>query len=244
MNFFDSAILHFFNQGARQSWVFDQVVAFLSANNLLKGGVLISLVWWAWFRHAGPQGNETNAGRDAQDRGHILSTLLSAIVALALARGMVLTLPFRARPLHEPGLDWVLPYGVDATALDGMSSFPSDHAVLFFTLATGLLFISRRVGLWALVYAAVFIALPRIYLGLHHPTDILVGALLGAAIAWIGNIYLPSTRFIKFFTKFSHVQAGLFYPAFFLVSYQIADLFNASRDVVGGMVKMLKSSLL
>ncbi|MEO5658225.1 MAG: phosphatase PAP2 family protein [Polaromonas sp.] len=231
MNYFDAAILYFFNQGARKSWIFDQVVAFLSVNNLLKGGILVALVWWAWFR---------NDDRRSNDREHIIATLLSSIVALALARVLVLTLPFRLRPLYEEGLGLVRPYGVAEGALDGLSSFPSDHAVLFFTLATGLFFVSRRVGLFACFYVAVCIALPRIYLGLHYPTDILAGAMLGMTINWIANRYLPQTKLVQSVANFSYSRPGFFYPLFFLLTYQIADLFESSREVVGGVFKLLK----
>lgn len=232
MNFFDATLIRFFNQGARKSWMLDQVIAFLSVNNLLKGGVLVALVWWAWFRHD---------DRPCNDREHVIATLISSIVALALARVMALTLPFRLRPLHEERLGLVLPYGVAEGALDGLSSFPSDHAVLFFTLATGLFFVSRRVGLFAFFYVAVFIALPRIYLGLHYPTDILAGAMLGIAIGSIANRYLPQTKGIQSLKNISYAQPGFFYPLFFLLTYQIADLFESSREVLGGVFKLLKN---
>lgn len=232
MNYFDATIVHFFNQGARKSWVFDQVVAFLSVNDLLKGGVMVSLLWWAWFRHD---------DRRSSDRQQIVATLLGSLIALALARVMVLILPFRPRPLHEASLNLVFPYGVAEGALGKLSSFPSDHAVLFFSLAMGIFFVSRRVGLIAFLYAAVFIALPRIYLGLHYPTDILVGAVIGMAIGWMANRYLPQTKSIQSLTNFSYTKPGFFYPWFFLMTYQIADLFESTRDAVGGVFKLLKN---
>ena len=232
MNYFDATILHFLNQGARKSWAFDQVVAFLSVNDLLKGGVMVSLLWWAWFRRD---------DRRSGDRQHIIATLLSSLIAVAVARLMVLALPFRPRPLHEASLNLVLPYGVSDSALGKLSSFPSDHAVLFFSLATGIFFVSMRVGLLAFLYVAVFIALPRIYLGLHYPTDILVGAVLGMTIGWMANHYLPQTKSIQSLTNFSYSKPGFFYPWFFLITYQIAELFQSSRDAVGGVFKLLKN---
>src|SRR6478609_4316077 len=163
MNWLDSWILSHLNLFARKSWVFDQAVAFLSVNYLLKGGVLMAFLWWAWFR---------SENRDSKERDHIIATVLSCVVALAIGRIMVLTLPFRLRPLHEAGLNFVTPYGVAENALDKLSSFPSDHAVLFFALVTGLFFVSRAMGAVALLYTLVIVVLPRMYLGLHYPTDI------------------------------------------------------------------------
>lgn len=235
MNMLDSWIITHLNLFARKSWVFDQAVAFLSVNYLLKGGVLMVFVWWAWFRSTDPA---------SKDREHIIATMLSCVVALAIGRLMVITLPFRLRPLHEFGLDFVKPYGVAEDALAKLSSFPSDHAVLFFGLATGLFFISRALGMFALLYTIVVIALPRIYLGLHYPTDILAGALVGAIICWLGNTYLVGTRSVQAATNMARFRPMYFYPALFLVTYQIADLFENSREIVGGVFKLGKALLM
>lgn len=63
-------------------------------------------------------------------------------------------------------------------------SFPSGHtlhAVSFTLIAAGAFPVLALV----LVPAAVLIALSRVVLGLHYPTDVLAGALLGATIARI-----------------------------------------------------------
>ena len=198
MNLLDSWTMTHVNVFARKSWVFDQAVAFLSVNDLLKGGVLMLFVWWAWFR---------SEGKATQDRDHIIATMISCVVALAIGRLMVILGPFRLRPLHEASLNFVTPYGVSEDALAKLSSFPSDHAVLFFALVTGLFFVSRGLGLFALLYTLVVVVLPRIYLGLHYPTDILAGALVGVAICWLGNVYLVRSRAVQAIKALSWTQA-------------------------------------
>lgn len=68
-------------------------------------------------------------------------------------------------------------------------SFPSGHtlhAVLFTAMA-----VSQVPALAVvLVPFAVLVALSRVVLGLHYPTDVLVGAALGAALAWTSNALL------------------------------------------------------
>ena len=231
MNSLDNSIVAYLNLFARKSWLFDQIVAFVGVNHLFKGGVLMVLVWWAWFR---------TEDKHSRDREHLIATILSCTVALFIGRVMVVTLPFRLRPLHEDVLNFVIPYGVSTTALEDLSSFPSDHAVLFFALATGLFFISRALGLFALCYTIVFIALPRMYLGLHYPSDVLAGAAVGAAIAWLGNSWLPDRRGVQYIKSLSWSKPMYFYPVLFLVTYQIADLFDNSRALVGGLLKVLK----
>lgn len=66
-------------------------------------------------------------------------------------------------------------------------SLPSSHAVTSFAYATPLFVLTRpflRLA-WRLmpVVLATAVAFSRPYLGVHYPSDILAGALLGAAVA-------------------------------------------------------------
>jgi len=232
MNFFDSEIITCVNRFSQHSWLFDKIIVSLVGNHLLKGGVLAIIIWWAWFKEE---------DHHVHNRKHIISTLFSCVIALALGRALALTLPFRLRPLHQEGLHFLLPYGADPTMLETWSSFPSDHAVLFFTLSTGLLFISRQAGTFALFYTILFICLPRVYLGLHYPTDIIAGAIIGMAIALIGNIYLARNKKIQTIENWSYSKPYIFYPIFFLVTYQIADMFDDVRALFNGILKVIQS---
>ena len=231
MNIIDSAIISQVNSLSRQSMFLDHFMSFLAHNPLLKGGVLATIIWWLWF---------SGRGQRPFVREHIIATVLLCFPAIALARGLAAFLPFRLRPMHETGMDFVIPYGVNLEILDGWSSFPSDHAVLFFALATGLFFISRGIGVFAFLYCSFVIGFPRIYLGLHYPTDIIAGALLGVAMGWLGNVYIVRDRGFQSGLDWLWSRPGLFYPSFFLVTYQIADLFSSSRGLLRSGVKVIK----
>lgn len=61
-------------------------------------------------------------------------------------------------------------------------SFPSGHTLASVIGAAVLTAANRRFAFWA-VPAAVLIAFSRLYLDVHFPTDVLMAALLGLAVA-------------------------------------------------------------
>lgn len=78
------------------------------------------------------------------------------------------------------------------------------------------------------------------YLGFHYPTDIIAGAIIGIAIALVANIYLVKNKGIHSIVNMSYSSPNLFYPLFFLLTYQIADLFNASRKLASGLLNIVQ----
>lgn len=62
-------------------------------------------------------------------------------------------------------------------------SFPSGHASSSMAAAMSLTLAYGRRGAWAFLLAGL-IAFSRMYVGIHYPSDVLAGALLGCAVAW------------------------------------------------------------
>jgi undecaprenyl-diphosphatase len=80
------------------------------------------------------------------------------------------------------------PYAASATletvgARPASASFPSGHAAA--CMAGALMLASTwrraRAAIWTL---AVLVAVSRVYLGLHYPTDVIAGAFVGWAVGW------------------------------------------------------------
>jgi len=82
---------------------------------------------------------------------------------------------FRARPFVSENL---IPL-IEKSATS--KSFPSDHTAAAFFVAY-LLFTHRKSWWWALVLAGL-VGLSRIAVGVHYPSDVLVGAGLGVTLA-------------------------------------------------------------
>lgn len=63
-------------------------------------------------------------------------------------------------------------------------SFPSGHTLSSFCAATACFGYSRRAGLFCYLLA-VLIGLSRLYMGVHYPSDVLAGALLGIGLGML-----------------------------------------------------------
>jgi undecaprenyl-diphosphatase len=228
VNIIDWAILHGVVvpiSGA--SPVFDRLLAFISNNDLFKGFIVMSIVWWLWLR----QESATDRESSQEVREHLIATLLACLVGLAVARGLAHSLPFRGRPFSLPEFSGAFTMSREHVGLDEWSSFPSDHATLFVALAVGVWCAHARAGALLFAYVMIVVLLPRIYLGMHYPTDILVGGLIGGGIAWVANLKPVRQRLAHPFMEWHRLSPGTFYACAFLLTSQIAVLFDPVRKV-------------
>ena len=223
LNSFDASIIAFLNQFAHRSADFDYLVMLIGSNELAKGGVITCIIWWAWFR----------PGEDkVRDREFLFCGILASFMAVLAARALADFLPFRERPFADPALHFQLPYHVDF--LDHMikwSSFPSDHAALFFALATSVFFVSRGAGTLALLHAFFVVSLTRVYMGMHYPTDIVAGAAIGVGMASLAKITAVRMKVAGPAMYWLEKSPQTFYPALFLLTFLITVIFNPVRRV-------------
>ena len=75
------------------------------------------------------------------------------------------------------------------------ASFPSGHATFFFALSCLIYFYNKKIGILFLI-ASFLISISRVFCGIHWPSDILAGALVGILSALI-----IKKIFGKFFPK-------------------------------------------
>lgn len=222
MNSFDSSIISFLNDFAGHWKTFDELMVFISDSSLVKAGPAMACLIWLWFRR------ETDG---PSRRDYVVATVLTGIVAVVLARLLATALPFRDRPMADAAQHFVVPSG-GGHDLESWSSFPSDHAVLFFALATGLYQAHRPFGIGAFVWAIVVVSFPRLYLGIHWPTDVIGGAALGIALGWLGTSRAVRDAIRGRLMPWSESQPGAFYAGMFIVMFEVMNLFEDGREAL------------
>lgn len=109
---------------------------------------------------------------------------LSAGLALLVAHFLAAAID-RARPfVDHPSAHNFLAHASDP-------GFPSDHATGAFAIGFALVLRDRLIGSIALVLALV-LAIGRVALGVHYPSDVFAGAVLGLVAALV--IWIPALR--------------------------------------------------
>ncbi|MFP5114343.1 undecaprenyl-diphosphatase [Bacillaceae bacterium C204] len=76
------------------------------------------------------------------------------------------------------------------------NSFPSDHTILFFSFCMVFYLFKRRSGLLWLILACL-VGLSRIWVGVHYPADVIVGAAISICSALIIYRVVPTLRFTE-----------------------------------------------
>lgn len=111
---------------------------------------------------------------------------IEALLSLAISQIIVQSLKIimsRERPYKI--IEHLNTFGIDLSDY----SFPSGHTTASFSLATTLALNLPEYTIVA-IFLALIIAISRIYLGVHYPTDVAFGLILGIACPIIVHVYL------------------------------------------------------
>jgi undecaprenyl-diphosphatase len=231
---FDLPILRFLSGFAGRSPLADHAINALSRLDMFKGIALMCLFWYVW---ADGPANEPPSLREQRQK-RLTTVLIGTILIGALSRGLQLVLNVHQRPLLS-NLGLAFPVtDFDAASLNAWNSFPSDHAMFFFALGAGLWTVNRTAGLIAFAWTIVVIDFPRIYLGIHFPSDVIFGALFGL-IGMTLFLALPLERFERWLSGWRTAHQGLFMAGLFFATYTIGQLLADLRELAHSMSRVL-----
>lgn len=121
--------------------------------------------------------------------------LLTFALSDQLSASLVKPYVERLRPCREPLLEAQVRLLVHCGS--GFS-FPSTHATNHFGFAVivgAILYRYYKWPLYALLFIALLVSFAQVYVGVHYPIDVFVGALLGSAIAVL--VWVAGKRFVK-----------------------------------------------
>jgi membrane-associated phospholipid phosphatase len=230
----DLSILLWINRLARHSYFFDQSVEVLLGLDFLQGGFFFIFLWWLWFRQS---------DRPSNDRIDAIRIFITVWFTIVIARALQIGLPYhRARPINDPVVPFVPPYASETGVPEHWSSFPSDHAAVFFALATAIFARCRWLGAIAYVWVFLFACMSRVYAGYHYPVDVLVGAIIGIALMWVVDA-VPLPRTATWFTDrviaWERRNTAAFYCVAVALTIESMDLFNDVRVVGRGLLRAL-----
>lgn len=217
VNAFDATVIHFVNSFARHSVTFDSFIELIGDTNLLKGGLCMALFTWAWF---------VEEPRHDEKQEFLLYAFVASTVALLVGRLISLQVPMRLRPMHNPALNFHIPFGLIEDP-HSWNSMPSDHAVLFCCLATSLCFVSWRLGALAWAQTILVVFLPRVYMGYHYPSDLIAGALLGIAAAYTAKWVSLRKRVAETGFRWLAMSPASFYAFCFIWFFEVSELFGS-----------------
>ncbi|MGM0368868.1 MAG: phosphatase PAP2 family protein [Bacillota bacterium] len=116
----------------------------------------------------------------------IIDRQLGSEVIVALAASH-LVVQIIKRVANRPRPYITLQYIKELTIPFEPHSFPSGHTTAIFSLAVTLSFYLPAFSL-ILILLATLVGISRVYLGVHYPSDVLMGGLLGSCFAYLIHI--------------------------------------------------------
>ena len=231
MNAFDVAILTYLTSFSDRYPAIDGLFAAFTQTPLIKGACYMAFYMGFWF---------IVSPRQRELRSTLVASFVAALAAAVATRVSSVFFPYRPRPLHVESLGLHFSNAVGHHTLDGWNSFPSDTAGLTVALATGLFLCSRRIGIVMYLFTIFVVCLPRVYLGLHYPSDVVAGSIYGLVFVYVFNLRLIKNFIATWAFWAEENYRPWFYGVLFLVAYQTAVLFYDARVLARALLAFVR----
>ena len=174
----DLQVFHFINGFAGHP-LFDQLVREVASNPFPRVVVLAIPYIFFWFSNA-----------NDESRSRLIAGLFGPVLAILVVQALGHIVPFELRPKFDLASGFNPPDLREGrrTDLENFTSFPSDTAAYCVASTLGSFSVHRAASIALTVLAMVLFCVPRIYLGVHYPSDILAGWIIGVGCAAITNL--------------------------------------------------------
>jgi undecaprenyl-diphosphatase len=126
--------------------------------------------------------------------GLLLTAALSDLISSQVIKEHI----FRTRPCQDAEVGNMIRFIINYCPKS--SSFTSSHATTHFGQAMFYFITLRHVGKWwMLAFGWAFaIVYTQVYVGVHYPSDVICGALLGCVIGWVtGKLLIKQTGMLS-----------------------------------------------
>lgn len=189
LNPFDVTLYHFINGLAGRSPLLDAIMVFFAQYALEIYAVLFVVAWFVLPK------------QDIKHRHALVIAGLAGILAL-LINVLISHIWFRPRPFT------VFPKGtfVELVPHAADASFPSDHASGSFGFAAASWGKQQKWISYTFTFIAVMVMFARVFVGVHYPTDVLAGLIIGVLagkVMWrFSRFFLPLTLTVAKWFKF------------------------------------------
>ena len=236
----DILIVLFFNQFCGKCVFLDTLALLFLSVDALRTAILVAFVVGVW--EYGKIKNDIKANKK------VIAILFSIVVTLGIIE-ILNALIDSPRPIVTYGNLIHTPLITSDTQELWRSgwvrnpkhgSFPSDTVALLATMAIGLFLWNKSIGTLAILFVIITGILPRLYFGLHYPSDMAIGFIIAFISTYI-------TEKVKLFNSLSKNILSLQnkYPyAFgvlgFYLAYIIADKFILLRKLPVWIKAMLE----
>lgn len=227
----DIGIILFFNQYCGSSSFWDTLALVFLSVDALRTAVLVSLIVGLW--------EYGNVKKDSSSKKRVLYILFSIIVTLGIIeimnaiihspRPIVTYESLIKAPIVSNDIEMLWNNSWVRNSKHG--SFPSDTVALLFTMAVGLFLWEKLIGSFAIAFVLITCVLPRLYFGLHYPSDMLVAMV----ISIFSSMLVEKTKFCKtlsdFLFKIEQKSPYIFGVIGFYLAYVIAEKFILIRKL-------------
>ena len=158
-------------------------------------------------------------------------------MSLLLNRTISTLLPFRMRPMYTIGANPpTYPWPFD---LENWSSFPSDNATYLFAITACLWAISRPAGIAFGIFSTL-VVVGRVYFGIHYPSDVLVGAIIGFAVGYALTHAAATESLSRMMLGYEKRMPPYFYGLLFMALAEVVGGFRNTREVGVAIVHIFK----